>query len=107
MDGNPQTPRKIINSWAMYDWANSGFATVILAAVFPVFYRGLATKAGLQNHEATAAWSYTNSVAMIIIAVAGPFLGALADVSARKKWFTGLFAAIGMVGSASLFFLQG
>jgi MFS-type transporter involved in bile tolerance (Atg22 family) len=46
--------RKIINSWCMYDWANSAFATTIMAAMFPPFYRSLATTASLSEGNATA-----------------------------------------------------
>jgi UMF1 family MFS transporter len=73
-----------------------------MATVFPVYYRGLARDAGIGNADATAAWSYTNAAAMLIVALAGPFLGALADVARRTKLFTGIFAALGMLGSAAL-----
>lgn len=97
--------RRITNSWAMYDWANSAFATIIMAAVFPVYYRALARDAGLENTDATAAWSYTNSAAMLIVAFAGPLLGALSDAVRRTKLFTGIFTALGVVASAGLAFL--
>jgi len=42
-----KTYRKIINSWAMYDWANSAFVTTIMAAMFPPFYRALVISVGL------------------------------------------------------------
>lgn len=86
----------------MYDWANSAFVTIIIAAVFPVFYRALARDAGLSNADATAAWSYTNSAAMLIVALIGPLLGALADVTRRPKLLTGVFAALAMLSAAAL-----
>lgn len=86
----------------MYDWANSAFVTVIVAAVFPLYFRSLALNAGLDNEDATAALSYTNAAAMLLIALAGPVLGSLADITGRKKALLGLFAAMGIVGSASL-----
>lgn len=94
--------RRRVDSWAMYDWANSAFATVIMSAVFPVYYRSLAREAGLGNEDATAVWSYTNSAAVLLIALAGPILGAMADVARRKKFFTGVFAALGILASAGL-----
>jgi UMF1 family MFS transporter len=94
--------RRIVNSWAMYDWANSAFVTVIMAAVFPFFYRALAREAGLSNTSATAAWSYTNSAAMLIVALAGPLLGALADVTNRPKLLTAIFAALGASGAVGM-----
>ena len=86
----------------MYDWANSAFATVIMSAVFPVYYRSLARTAGLANEDATAAWSYTNSAAILVVALVGPLLGALADVTQWKKLLTGIFTALGILGSISL-----
>lgn len=96
-----------VNSWAMYDWANSAFATIIMAAVFPVYYRSLARSAGLPNEDATAAWSYTNSAAMLLIALAGPALGALADVTQWKKLLTGIFTSLGILGTVSLVWVRG
>lgn len=98
--------RRAVRAWMMYDWANSAFATVIMAAVFPIFYRSLAREAGLDNEDATAAWSYTNSAAMLLVALAGPVLGALADITGRKKTLLGLFAGLGILGSASLVLLR-
>jgi len=91
----------------MYDWANSAFATIIMSAVFPVYYRSLARSAGLANEQATAVWSYTNAAAMLLVALAGPMLGALADVSRRKKFLTGIFTALGILGSISLVWVRG
>ncbi len=54
--------RKIINSWAMYDWANSACVTTIMAAMFPPFYRSLVIFAGLGEANATAFWAYTTSL---------------------------------------------
>jgi UMF1 family MFS transporter len=77
-----RTYRKIISSWRMYDWANSAFATTIMAAMFPPFYRSLATGAGLSEANATAAWAYTSSIALFIIAILAPVLvGHLSQIS--------------------------
>ena len=98
--------RRTVNSWAMYDWANSAFVTIIMAAVFPVFYRALAREAGLSNADATAAWSYTNSAAMLIVALTGPILGAVVDLTGRPKLLTGLFATLAMCSAAALALLD-
>jgi len=99
--------RKIINSWAMYDWANSAFATTIMAAMFPPFYRSLAKAAGLGDADATAYWAYTTSIALLLAAILGPVLGAISDQMGGKKFFLALFAGLGMVGTALLVFLGG
>ena len=91
--------RKIINSWAMYDWANSAFATTIMAAMFPPFYRSLAVNAGLGEANATAAWAYTTSLALLLIALLAPVLGAISDHTGGKKRFIAFFAVLGIVGT--------
>ena len=91
--------RKIINSWSMYDWANSAFATTIMAAMFPPFYRTMATTAGLSEANATAAWAYTTSIALLIIALLAPVLGAISDHTGGKKWYIAFFAGLGILGT--------
>ena len=86
--------RKIINSWAMYDWANSAFATTIMAAMFPPFYRSLAVNAGLGEADATAAWAYTTSLSLLLIALLAPVLGAISDHTGGKKRFIAFFAVL-------------
>ena len=94
-----RTYRKIINSWAMYDWANSAFATTIMAAMFPPFYRAMATAAGMTEGNATAAWAYTTSIALLIVALLAPVLGAISDHTGGKKWYVAFFAGMGVVGT--------
>jgi UMF1 family MFS transporter len=93
------TYRKIINAWCMYDWANSAFATTIMAAMFPPFYRSLAINAGLTEANATAAWAYTTSLSLLLIAILAPVLGAISDHTGGKKWFLASFAGLGIVGT--------
>jgi UMF1 family MFS transporter len=94
-----RTYRKIINSWAMYDWANSAFATTIMAAMFPPFYRAMATAAGMAEGNATAAWAYTTSIALLIVALLAPVLGAISDHTGGKKWYVAFFAGLGILGT--------
>ncbi|MEJ2207981.1 MAG: MFS transporter [Anaerolineae bacterium] len=98
--------RKVINSWCMYDWANSGFATTIMAAMFPPFYRSLATSAGLSESNATAAWAYTTSGGLLAVALLAPILGAISDHTGGKKWYIFAFMALGVVATG-LFVLLG
>lgn len=77
--------RKIVNSWAMYDWANSAFVTTIMAAMFPPFYRSLVIFAGLGAANATAFWAYATSLALFLIAILAPVLGAISDYTGGKK----------------------
>jgi UMF1 family MFS transporter len=93
--------KKIIRSWKMYDWANSAFATTIMAAVLPEFYSSVAG-AGLNKTAATSYWGYSNTIAMLLIAVTAPILGAIGDHSGAKKRFLGGFAALGIVTTGLL-----
>ena len=93
--------KKIIRSWMMYDWANSAFATTIMAAVLPEFYSSVAGST-LDRTTATSYWGYSNTIAMLIIAVTAPILGAIGDHSAAKKRFLGGFAFIGILATALL-----
>jgi UMF1 family MFS transporter len=86
---------KIINAWCMYDWANSAFATTIMAAVLPTFY-GAVAGAGLPGNRATVYWGYTSSIALLIGALLAPTLGAVADYLGAKKRFLAVFALFGI-----------
>ncbi len=92
---------RTINAWCMYDWANSGFATTIMAAVLPTFYSEVAGGI-LEPVQASSYWGYTNTVAMVLVAFAAPILGAIADHSGAKKRFLGGFAGLGILFTALL-----
>ncbi|HEY68764.1 MAG: MFS transporter [Chloroflexi bacterium] len=97
--------RKIVNAWCMYDWANSAFATTIMAAVLPTFYSAVAGATLAPDPEkaavlASAYWGYTNTIAMLLVALAAPILGAIADHSGARKRFLGGFAGLGILFTA-------
>jgi MFS transporter, UMF1 family len=97
--------KRAINAWTMYDWANSAFATTIMAAVLPVYYSSVAA-ANLAPNIATAYWGYTSSISLFIAALISPILGAIADFSGAKKRFLTIFMGIGVFGTALLFFVR-
>jgi MFS transporter, UMF1 family len=97
--------RRVINAWAMYDWANSAFAVIILTAVFPVYYRALASDAGASPEDATAYWAYTASFSVLVVALVGPLLGAISDILASRKRFLAIAVGAGVFGSIGLAFL--
>lgn len=97
--------RCVVNAWAMYDWANSAFAVVILTAIFPVYYRALVINAGAAPETATAYWAYTTSLSLLLVAVIGPLLGAAADFLGAKKHFLAVALGLGVLGTLSLAFL--
>src|SRR5688572_18079581 len=79
----------------MYDWANSPFQSTIVNAVFPIFYASYAA-AGLEGRQATARYAWATTVAVTIVAVLGPVLGAVADYRAWKKRLLAVFLGIGV-----------
>ena len=97
--------RKVVNAWAMYDWANSAFATTVVAAVLPIYYSQVAG-ATLDGNDATAYWGYTNTIALLISACLAPILGAIADFSGVKKRLLLSFAAVGIFFTALLYFVS-
>ena len=99
--------RRVVNAWAMYDWANSSFAVVILTAIFPVYYRALVINAGAAPQTATAYWAYTASLSLLGVAMIGPLFGAAADLLGAKKHFLAVALSLGVLGTASLAFLGG
>jgi UMF1 family MFS transporter len=91
-----------INAWCMYDWANSAFATTILAAVLPIYYSQVAGATLRSEAVATARWSLGLSLSLAIVAFLSPILGTVSDVMRGKKRFLAGFAAMGIIGTALL-----
>ncbi|MYL72059.1 MFS transporter [Halobacillus litoralis] len=96
--------KKPVWSWMLYDFANSAFATTIMAAVLPIFYYDVAAK-GVQESLAASYWGYSQSIAVLIVAILAPILGAISDYSAAKKKFLMFFAYMGMIASVLLAFV--
>ena len=100
-----EVSRRVITAWCMYDWANSPFATTLMSALFPPFFRSLVINAGLPVSDATALWGYTASAALLIGAFISPLLGAVSDFTGGKKRYLGIFAGVGMVATAAFIFI--
>src|SRR3954468_7290458 len=90
--------RRELRAWAMYDWANSAFQSTIITAVFPPFFSDYAA-AGLAPAEATARFAWKTTIAVTIVALLGPVLGAIADYRASKKRLLAVSMAIGVVAT--------
>jgi UMF1 family MFS transporter len=91
-------------SWAFYDWANSSFATVVMAGFFPVFFKEF-WASGLGAADSTFWLGLANSIASLLILVLSPLLGAIADQLGAKKRFLIVFTVLGVLASAALFWL--
>jgi UMF1 family MFS transporter len=92
--------RKPVVAWAFYDWANSAFATTIMAGFFPVFYSAISQD--LSTEDSQFWFNVTLAAASVVIAVSAPILGAVADRGGSRKRFLVFFASLGMLMSAAL-----
>ena len=103
-----KTEKKILSkeviSWAFYDWANSAFATTVIAGFFPIFFKSFWANS-LSDTESTALLGLANSLSGFFILIFAPFLGALADITFRKKYMLVFFMLIGAGSTASFFFI--
>lgn len=89
-------------SWAFYDWANSAFATTVIAGFFPIFFKQY-WSAGAPVTESTFWLGTANSLASLLIAILAPLLGAIADRGGARKRFLLAFAALGIVMTSALY----
>ena len=96
--------KKQIFSWALYDWANSAFATVVMAGFFPIFFRDY-WSAGRESESITLSLGIANSLSSLMIVILAPVLGAIADRGGVKKRFLLLFATLGVTMTAGLFWV--
>lgn len=97
--------RRELRAWAMYDWGISGAQTIIMTAVFPIFFVKVALS-GVDSERASAWWGYVNTIGAVLIAVLAPILGALADFKAAKKKFLVAFMLLGAGATAAMYFIQ-
>jgi MFS transporter, UMF1 family len=100
---NPGVAKREVFAWAMYDFANSGYTTVVLTAVFNAYFVSVIAQGAAW---ATFAWTATLAVSYLAVMVMGPIIGAYADATARKKRLL-VMTTLGCVFStAGLYFAQ-
>ncbi len=97
--------RPELRAWAMYDWANSAMVTIVVAAIFPIYFSTVAA-ADLADSDATFRFSIITTIGLAIVAVIAPILGAIADFTAAKKRMLATFMVIGVMGVAGMFFIR-
>lgn len=97
--------KKAIWGWAAYDWANSAFATSVVAGFFPIFFKQYWSY-GTDVNMSTAQLGIGNSIASFVVLLMAPVLGAISDRGSSKKQFLTLFAALGVLMTAALFFVE-
>src|SRR6478752_3736022 len=111
--------KKVINGWAMYDWANSAYNLVITSTIFPAYYDAITTTrdaAGKiishkvlflgKEFESASLYNYAISFAYLVIAVISPILSSIADYKGNKKRFMQFFCYLGSVACCILFWFR-
>lgn len=105
--------KKLIHSWAFYDWANSVYSLVISTAVFPIYYEtvtqsesGMVNFLGIQFNN-TSLYTYALSFSFLIVAFISPILSGIADYVGNKKSYMQFFCYLGSISVISLFFFEG
>jgi len=100
--------RKELLAWALYDFANSGYTTVVQTTIFSAYFVGVVAgnEPGLAPGLSTLLWSLAIGIANFIVMIAGPLIGAIADQRACKKRFL-LISSLGCITSTALLALVG
>jgi UMF1 family MFS transporter len=95
---------KQVFAWALYDWANSAFATTVMAGFFPVFFQKF-WSTGVAATATTSRLGYANALAGLVIAILAPILGAIADRGGRRKQFLFAWTLLGVGATGALYFV--
>ena len=97
--------KKAIISWSLYDWANSAFATTVMAGFFPVFFKSY-WAGELSASDSTFYLGLINAIGSLIVAALAPFLGAIADRGGSRKKFLIFFAYLGAILTGCLYLIS-
>lgn len=100
---NPGVAKREVFAWSMYDFANSGYTTVVLTAVFNAYFVSVIAE---KAEWATFAWTATLAISYIAVMIAGPIVGAYADAHAAKKRIL-FITTIGCVASTAALYFSG
>jgi UMF1 family MFS transporter len=109
--------KKVLNGWAMYDWANSAYNLVITTTIFPAYYDAITTtrNGDVVSHkiqflgrqfENASLYNYTIAAAYLIIALISPICSSIADYKGNKKSFMKFFCYLGSLACCLLFFFD-
>ena len=102
--------KKVVNGWALFDWANSSYALVITVAIFPAYFSIITNDeiiniAGVKMPGSTL-FAYAISTAYLIILLLSPLLSGIADYGGKRKSFMKFFTYLGGLSCMSLFFFK-
>ena len=106
--------KKVVNAWALYDWANSAYNLVITSTIFPAYFEAITGDGKEETVDRvqfagrtflnTALYNYALGVAFIIVAIISPLLSSIADTRGNKKNFMAFFMTMGSLACSALFF---
>ncbi|MBW7840441.1 MAG: MFS transporter, partial [Chitinophagaceae bacterium] len=104
--------KKVINGWAMYDWANSVYNLVITTTFFPVYYTQMTdaapfngvVKFGGRTFVNTALYNYALAFSYMVVAITLPILTSIADYKGNKKRFMQVFCYTGALACSLMYF---
>lgn len=107
--------KKVINSWAMYDWANSVYNLVITSTIFPAYFEEIARNNNNTKEVTFLGRNFLNSslnnyalaIAFLLVALMSPILSSIADCRGNKKSFMQFFFTIGSIACCGLYFFNG
>ncbi|HEX7845940.1 MAG TPA: MFS transporter [Chitinophagaceae bacterium] len=108
--------KKVVNGWAMYDWASSSYNLVITSTIFPTYFEAIAVDNAAvskttvtflgRQFENSALYNYAIALAMLIVAIMSPLLSSIADYKGNKKNFLNFFLTLGSIACAAMFFFS-
>jgi len=109
--------KKVINGWAMYDWANSVYNLVITSTIFPAYYEAVTKERTGTDGTAyvhflgrefvnTSLYNYALAFAFLVVAIMSPLLSSIADYKGNKKSFMNFFLTMGSIACCGLFFFD-
>src|SRR6185503_6280935 len=106
--------KKVVNAWAMYDWASSSYNLVITSTIFPTYFDTVAVDNASgstvtflgREFENTALYNYSLALAMLIVAIMSPLLSSIADYKGNKKKFLNFYLSMGSIACAAMFFFD-
>lgn len=96
--------RSAARAWCLYDWANSGFSTSVVASILPIYFATVASRT-MPANQATALWGFASAAAMLVSGMVGPLVGAYADRTGRRKPLLLGLVLIGSISTAALAFV--
>jgi UMF1 family MFS transporter len=110
-------PKRVINAWAMYDWANSVYNLVITSTIFPTYFEAITGDGNEKTSPDmvhfigrdfvnTSLYNYILAVGFLIVALMSPLLSSIADYRGNKKAFLGFFLTMGSLACCGLFFFN-